>query len=455
MANSSDDGNSRTPVSRHAPAASASPNNEIKIGLLVIGIFLVGISIWAALTPLDSAVYAPGQIVVSGHRQTLQHREGGVIRTIRVREGQHVDAGEVLLELVGGDVRAARDALAAQTIDLQAERARLAAEQVGSTVIGWPREYQGLDEPDLAEAHKAVDAQRDELIARAGSLTAHQAVLTKRRSELEDQIRGYQEQLNAVKSQQKLVNEELVSMKSLADQGYAPMSQVRLLERTGADLEGRVGQYAAGIAQSREQMEELQLQVVQLKSENQEAVAKDLRDVDFQLSGLSPRYSAATDQLARMQMRAPTAGTVVGLNVFTVGGVIAPGQRVMDIVPDHAPLVIAAQILPGDADGLYVGQITEVRLGSSRDRTLPILKGTLTSLSADSLVNDKNGAAFYAAEVTIPPDQLRILQQSKGHAIDFKPGLPAQILIPLGKRSALQFLFDPLTRTVWKSFRER
>jgi HlyD family secretion protein len=432
-----------------------SPRLEAMWGVAVIGLLLVGLLGWAAFTPLDAAVYAPGHVVVSGHRQTLQHREGGVIRHIYVKEGQHVEKGDVLVDLVGSDVAAAYAALSSQVIELRVEEARLQAEDASASQIAWPDGLQTLSDAERAEVRETMAAQRNQLEARAADLAAHKAVLTKRKRELDDQVRGYQEQVASVAAQQKLVADELASMRSLADQGYAPMSQVRNLERAAADLDGRGAQYAAAIAQSGEQIEELQLQIVQLDTDNKEQIAKELRDVRFQLGDLTPRLDDARDQLGRLEMRAPVAGAVVGLSVFTDGGVITPGQKVMDIVPDRSPLVIEAQISPADADGLHVGQTTEVRLGSAFDRTLPIMKGTLTGLSADSLTNDKSGASYYLVEVTVAPDQLQMVKQAKGGDIHMRPGLPAQVLVPLSKRTALQFLLDPLTRTLWRSFRER
>jgi HlyD family secretion protein len=431
------------------------PRLEIGVGLLIAFAFFVILLGWAALVPLDAAAYAPGQVAVATHRQTLQHREGGVIRAIDVKDGQYVHAGDVLIELVGADVLAAQRALTSQVVGLKAQRARLLAEQAGSGSITWPPEFKTAAGDDADEAQKAITVQEAEFHSRADALASHKAVLRQRMAELSDQIDGYQRQIEAARDQERLIADELKDVSSLSAQGYAPISQVRALQRSQAELVGRLGEYAAQIAQARQQSGELELQILQLDADEREQVSKDLRDAEFQLNDLLPRLNAAEDQARRIQVRAPVSGTVMGLSVFTIGGVVAPGERLMDLVPDKSQLLIQAQIAPQDIEGLRVGQTTEVRLGAERDRTLPILKGVLTELSADSLLNEKTGASYFAAEVTIPPDQLALLQAANVKNFQLRPGLPAQVIVPTAKRTALQFLLEPLNKTLWRSFRER
>jgi HlyD family secretion protein len=447
-----------TPRTKPLPAAPVDeddPRMEIWFGIAVIVGFFVLLLGWAALTPLDAAAYAHGQVAVASHVQEVQNKEGGVIRRIDVKEGQYVNAGDVLIEMAGADAAAQQQSLISQVVGLQAQRARLQAEQTGAEAIRWPPELTNLTGDDQAEADKAMAVQQTEFHSRAADLSSHAAVLRQRMGELNDQIDGYQRQIDAAVQQQKLIAEELTEVKGLADQGYAPMSQVRALERNQADLDGHRGELIAQIAEARQQTGELKLQILQLDADQNQDITKDLRDVDFQLADLLPKLNAAKDQLSRTQVRAPTSGTVVGLAVFTAGGVVAPGQKLLEVVPDRTDLVIEAQISPADVDGVHIGQITEVRLGAERDRTLPILKGTLTELSADSLVNERNGERYFSAEVTIPPSQLGLLKAAQAPGFDIRPGLPAQVIIPTAKRTALDYLLEPLSKTLWRSFRER
>lgn len=431
------------------------PRLEIGFGLAVAFGFFVVLLGSAAVIPLDAAAYAPGQVAVATHRQTIQHKEGGVVRRVDVHEGQYVHAGDTLVELVGADVVAVQKTLAFQVIGLKSQRARLQAEQAGASVITWPTEFSQLTGDEAAEARKAMAVQQAEFNTRSSALASHKAVLRQRISELSEEVQGYQRQIDAAAEQQKLTSDELTDVKSLADKGYAPMSQVRSLQRNQADLGGRRGQYTAQIAQSRQQSGELQLQILQVDADDREQIAKDLRDVEFQLNDAQPRLNAAEDQLQRTQVRSPVSGTVVGLTVFTVGGVVAPGQKLMDVIPDKSQLIIDARVSPQDVEGLAIGQKTEVRLGAERNRDLPILTGVLTELSADSLANEKTGDPYFAAQITIPPDQLALLKAAKVSEVDLRPGLPAQVIVPTAKRTALQYLFDPLTKTLWRSFRER
>ncbi|HKX21637.1 MAG TPA: HlyD family efflux transporter periplasmic adaptor subunit [Rhizorhapis sp.] len=176
--------------------------------------------------------------------------------------------------------------------------------------------------------------------------------------------------------------------------------------------------------------------------------------MEYALAELLPKYNAAKDQLERTRIRAPATGTVVGLNVFTVGGVIAPGQRLMDVVPDKAMLVIEAKVSPNDADDLVIGQKAEIRFAGLHERELPILAGQVTRLSADSFQDERTGESYYTAEVTVPPAELKIIQDVRGRNFALRSGMPVQVLVPLKKRTALQYAFEPLTQSLWRSFRQ-
>jgi HlyD family secretion protein len=430
------------------------PRRELRIGVIIAALFFIGFLGWAAFARLDAAAYAGGQVSVAGHRQSVQHKEGGIVSALRVKEGQMVKAGDVLVELAGGEAAAQEEALASQVMGLKAQRARLQAEQTGASVITWPPEFSTLTGVERDDAERAMKVQLAQFEARNSALAAQKGVLRQKTSELAQQAEGYRRQIEAADTQQKLIADELAGTKSLADKGYAPLTRVRALERAQAELGGQRGQYAAAVAQAGEQAGETRLQILQVQRQHDEDIAGQLRDIDFQLNTLAPKLEAARDELARTQVRAPATGTVVGLSVFTVGGVIQPGQKLMDIVPVKAPLVVEAQVSPNDADDLHVGQKVEVRFTAIRERGLPILMGSLTKLSADSFTEEKTGARYFAAEVTVPLPELDKLQMVKGPNYSLRPGLPVQVLVPLRKRTALQYLFEPLGDSFWRAFRE-
>ena len=428
---------------------------EIRWGVLTGGAFLALFLGWAGMTPLDSAAYAPGQVMVSGHRQTVQYKETGLISAIRVREGQFVHAGDVLLEVGGGEIQAEERALASQVITLKAQKARLEAEQLGLSAITWPTDLTAAAAEDQDEAQKAMAVQTAQFHARRSSLLSQKAVVIKKVAELRQQIEGYQRQIEASETQHQLIGEELQGVQSLAAKGYAPQSRVRGLQRDQAGLSGQHGQYQASVAQSEQEADEARLQAVQLDKQHAEDVATQLRDTEFQLGDLAPKWGAAREQVQRQQIRAPISGAVLGLKVMTIGAVVGPGDRLLDIVPDKAALVVEAHLAPKDADDVRVGSSVEVKFPSIHDRQLRNVRATLSKLSPDALVDERPGASYFLAEATLTPASMAALDHAERGQFTLKAGLPAQVLIPLRKRTALQYIMDPITDAVWRAFRER
>jgi HlyD family secretion protein len=233
------------------------------------------------------------------------------------------------------------------------------------------------------------------------------------------------------------------------------MARMRSLERDAAQLTGSFGEYDATIAKTEQQIGETRLQSSELDRQRVSETAKDYRDVEMQLSTAQPKLMDIRQQLERATVRAPSTGRVVGLSIFTVGGVVTPAQKLMDIVPEGEPLVIDAKIKPNDAAGLKLGQTTEIRILAFHDRRMPTLSGTISKISADSFVDEKSGATFYTAEITVSPSQLKLMQKYRGADTGLKPGLPVEVVVPLHKRTALGYLLEPLRGMVWKSFRDQ
>lgn len=444
-----------------APEAEAPPKvptdtatKEIRIGGIIAGAFFVLFLGWAALAPLDAGAYAPGKIVVSGNRQAVQHRDGGTVSALHVREGDMVQEGDILVEISAGEVRATERGLTGQVLALLAQRSRLVAERDGLASVATPREFNTLTGPDAVLAEEALSLQRQQFSARGGSRGTQIGVLNQRIQQLTEQINGLNRQLESNREQRRLIGEELDGMRSLADQGFAPVNRVRALERQAAGLDGEEGSLRAQIARANEAIGETRMQMLGVGAQTNEEVADLLRQVQVQLDELTPRLTAARDQLARAQVRAPATGQVVGLSIFTVGGVVQPGQTLMEIVPEEAALVIEAEVSPTDADDLRIGQETEVRFTAFRERDLPILHGELTALSADSFVEERTGRTFFRINVIVPPEELAKVQDVRGEDTGLRPGLPVEVVVPLRKRTALQYFLEPLTQSLWRSFRE-
>jgi HlyD family secretion protein len=430
------------------------PRREIRFGVLVVVLFFVLFLGWAAFTRLDAAAQAPGKLVVSGQRQTIQHREGGVIAAILVKEGAEVQRGQVLVRLAGADVLAQERALASQAIVLLAQRARLYAEQARQSTITPPPEFAQLPPEDRRAAAEALRIQQTQLRTRAAVLYAQRGALGQRTAQANSQGSGYGRQLVALDEQLRLIDEELAGLREAAAKGFVSQNRIRAVERARADLQGQRGQYAATIAQSQGAASETRLQVLEAESNYLERVATELRDVEATMNDVMPKLAAAREQLARIEIRAPVAGTVVGLAVFTPGGVIAPGQKVLDIVPTRTPLIIEAMVSAENGDDVRAGQQAFVRFETLHERALPALKGRVTRMSADAFTDERTGMSYFTAEVAVPLDELNKIAELRGSDV-LRPGLPVAVQIPLRERTALQYAFEPLTAAIRRSFHEQ
>jgi HlyD family secretion protein len=429
-----------------------NPRVEIVVGVSVVAVFFVGLLGWAALAPLDAASMSPGVVVVAGHRQGVQTREGGIVNRIAVVEGQQVQAGQLLVEFASADALAAERTLSAQLIDREVEIARLRAEQANSPVMSSPADAATFSPEERDELQHALTTQHGELVSQLAENRARRAVLRQKIAEAAQQIAGSQRQLESNRSQQRLNDDELLGMRRLQSQGYAPATRVRALERSGAGLVGDAGAQTAEIARLTATEGEANLEIAEGDSDRAQQVAAELEKAQSDLRQLTPQVAAARQALARTQIRAPVAGSVVGLAVNTVGGVVGQGQKLMDIVPARSDLVVDAQVSPRDVEGLAVGNDVKVRLLGLHGRSVPVLDGRLTQLSADALNDEKHDRSFYSATVSV---SVRQLQRLNGRSADLKPGMPAEITVDLRKRTALQYLVGPLFQTFSGAFHEQ
>ena len=440
------------PTPAAPPGVTDNPRRELITGGVIILLFFGLFLGWAAFAPLDAGAYAQGQIAVSGNRQAVQHREGGVVSALYVAEGDKVRRGQILLSLSSGEVRATERGVAGQVFALIAQRARLIAERDGLRAIPSPPEFADLPPEDASLARESLRIQQLQFGARRTGRSTETGVLRQRIAQLNEQIQGYERQIAANLEQQRLIQEELEGMRSLARQGYAPLTRVRALERTAAQLNGELGSLRAQIARSREGVGETRLQMAGVTSEMNEDVADQLRQIDVQLNELRPRLTELRSQIARSEVRAPATGQVVGLTIFTQGGVIQPGQTLMEIVPRDASQIIVAQISPNDVDNLRVDQVTEVRFPGLRERNPPTIHGRVTRISADSFTVEETGASYFRAEIVVPAEELAKLGRS---AETLRPGAPVEVIILLRKRTALSYLLEPLTNNLWRSGSEQ
>lgn len=446
-----------TAISSETPAVAAlddTPRRALLLGGVTAVLFFVVLLGWSAFTRLDAAAFGEGQVTVAGNRQVVQNRYGGDIRTIAVKEGDHVRAGDVLVRLAASEAVAGERALTSTVIDLQAQRARLQAELEG-TSIRWPAEFAQAPAADRPLIERAKRLQLAQVRARRGLLGATRGVLGRQERQIVEQERGYDAQVDATSVQRASLRAQMESTRRLAEQGVVSRNSVRALERSIAELDGSNADYVARGAALRQQVAATRQQVAETERRSTDEAAALLRDTQFRLNETLPRLAAARDQVERTLVRAPVSGRVVNLRLFSPGGVVQPGQTILEIVPDAAPLVVSARFQPEDIDGVFAGREAEVRFLSLHERDVPLLTGVIRTVSADSLRDEASGASYFTAELVVPESQVALLRRARGADTGIRPGIPVQVTVKLRSRTALEYFLEPLTEATTRSFHER
>jgi HlyD family secretion protein len=432
------------------PAQTDDAHRFVRLGLMTIAAVFGGLLLWSVFAPITSAVIAPGKISVETNRKTVQHPDGGVIREILVREGAKVTAGDVLVRLDETVPKANVALLNEQLSERIARLARLLAERDGFAEI--PPDSRAFSlAPDDLDFSANLAGQKRLFEARRATMATQIALLEERIVQQESRIGGAETQRRSFEAQERLIGEELDGVKKLNAEGFAPMTRVRELERARETISGNRGQLIAAIAESRSEISEARLEIERLKQKTREDATKEAEDLEVEIASLIERRTAALVALDRAEIRAPDSGVVLGLAVHTVGGVISPGSKIMDIVPGADGLVIAAQIAPRDVDKVRTGQEAVVRFTAFNSRTTPETVGRVRQVSADNFVDEKTGQAFYLVLIDLP-DGATLDKALKGQALI--PGMPVESFIVTGARPAISYLLKPLTDALSRSMRE-
>ena len=433
--------------SAHAAAQTPPTRGPILAGLLIVLVSFIGFGGWAALAPLSSAAVAPGAVKVESNRKTVQHLEGGIIEKLRVRDGDAVQAGQVLVRLDRTQAAARHDALLHQYRSLRAARSRLIAERDGHSGIDFGDELESQrKEPRIAE----ILADQERILAtRRRSYQGQIEILQQQVEQLGSQIKGLEAQLASEDRQLALIAEETADVASLLEKGLERKSRLLALRRKAALLEGSRGEHQAEIACAEQAIGEARLQMLSLADRRAAEVADELKDVQAELTGTEESLRAALDVLRRSDIAAPIGGTVVGLSFFTEGGVIDPGAPILDIVPQDDRLIVEAAVSPLDIDVVHAGLPAQVRLSALKQGRTPTLGGRVLRVSADRLAGEEPGSAHYAAEVAIEPAELARLD-----AVSLYPGMPVEVLIQTGERTFADYLLRPILDSFARAFRE-
>jgi HlyD family secretion protein len=412
------------------PALTPDPRHSLRrinlIGIVALLVMFGGFGVWAATTQISGAVIAPGIVVVETNIKKVQHPTGGVIGEILVRDGQIVNAGDIVMRLDDTVTRATLGVIRTQLDELWTREARLTAERDDAHVIIFPEELLARSNAPAIASRLASEEKLFE--SRSSSRLGQSNQLRERIKQAGEEIRGLSAQQQAKQEEIELIDEELLGVRDLYDKRLVQISRLMVLQRDKARLNGEHGQFIAEIARARGKINENELQIIQIERDFRTDVLKDLRDVQGKIAELRERLVAAEDQLKRVDIRAPQRGTVLQLAVHTVGGVIGNGETLMQIVPLEDSLVIDARVWPQDIDQVALGSKVVVRIMAGNQRLMQDLHGTLSRVSAD-LERDppaggQPGASYYQVRVTLEPTELERISDLR-----LVPGMPAEVFI--------------------------
>ncbi|WP_432355552.1 HlyD family type I secretion periplasmic adaptor subunit (plasmid) [Agrobacterium sp. rho-13.3] len=433
--------------STNTTAASRSIRLYTLAGVVTLAVMVAGVGGWAATANLSGAVIGTGTVVVDGNVKRIQHREGGIVGDILVRNGALVKAGDLLIRLDETVTRANLAMVSKQINQLSARRLRLVSESNDASEMTLTDQQAGQQEDAITDVY--IDAEKALFTARKRTIDGQKAQLRQRIDQIRQENGGLLVRKNAKEEELSWIGQELVRVRSLSDQQLIQFNRLAELERVRAQLDGERGQLISEIARTAARVTETELQILQLDQDRLAEVLTELRDVDNKLAELDEQKVTAQDQLKRVDIRSPQDGIVHELAVHTLGGVIAPGETVMQIVPVNDRLVVEARIQSADIDQLHVGQQAVLRFSAFNQRTTPEIAGQIKTVGADLVHNPQTGESWYTARIQIEPEEM-----SKLGTLNLLAGMPVEAFIKTTERTALSYLTKPLADQINKAMRE-
>jgi HlyD family secretion protein len=424
-----------------------SIRNTLIFGFVSLFVVLGAFAAWSALADLNGAVVAPATIVAETYSKKVQHREGGNIERILVKDGDEVKEGQDLILLDPTETRAELTIIQSQLDEVLVRKLRLAAQRDGSTDITLPDNLKArASEPALADI---IAGQQRLLASTFDTAQSKKNQLLEQISQINDQIKGIDAQMVAAKSQGDLVATETESLRKLQQQGLVPESRINTNERESARLAGELGQLTASKASAETKIGEIKLQTIQIDEEVRNQALTDLRDTDSKIAELEGRQVAAMSRLGHMVIKSPITGTIYQMSVHTEGGIVAPGDTLMMVLPANDDLVLQAQVTPNDINNVREGQPAQIRFNGFSTRLVPVINATVTQVAADTTRTDNQTPPFYAIRLTISAKELEKLGDNK-----LKPGMSAEAFIQTEARSPFSYLVKPLTDMLAHAMRE-
>ncbi len=440
----SPDGGQREPEKKLRQSVS----RHLMFGMVLVMLLMFGVGGWTTVAEITSAVIAPGTVVVDSNIKKVQHSTGGTVGELHVRDGDKVEARDVLVRLDDTVTRANLAVISKELDALFARKARLEAEHNDTAVMQVPPELAGR----LAEAEVAHMVEREQRLfeMRGAARDGQKAQLTERTVQIEQEIEGNLAQERANTKELALVRQELEGARVLWEKKLIPIGRYTELERTVPRLEGVRGQLMAAVARARGQISEIQLQIIQIDRDLGTEVGQELRQAESRISELVEHRIAAEDQLRKVDIRAPQSGIVHQLAVHAVGEVIAPdGAPIMLIVPDAEELMVEARVRPQDIDQIDIGDAATIRLSAFNQRTTPEVFGTVNRISADTSDDPRTGEAYYTIRLAVSDPELARLGELR-----LMPGMPIEAFVQTGSRTVLSHLIKPIGDHVARAFRE-
>ena len=434
------------------PPEPERPSESIKkvafAGWAIIAMFFGVFGAWAVSAPLNGAVVANGVIKVENNRKSVQHLDGGIVKELHVKEGDFVKAGDTLIVLDDLQARAEYEVLNQQYLVLRLTEERLRTEYSRGLLLALPSDLKARqDDPDVQSIWRS---QLHQFESRRAALDGQRKVIEEKIAQLEAQIKGAQAQLASYQTQYESTQKELEGIKPLLAQGLIARPRYLQLERSGIALEGQAADMTASVAKFRQAIAEQMQQKAQLENDQMSDIAKDLRDTQAKLLEVIPRQTNAKAVLSRIDIRSPYTGRVVDLKVFSVGGVINRGDKILDVVPDDDTLIIEAQIAVEDISEVRPKMHADVHLTAYKQRITPVVAGEVVQVSADRLTDPRNGNPYYTALISVNVKEVAAIPNAKLY-----PGMPATVMIPTVQRTAFDYVVGPLVMSFNRSFRQR
>jgi protease secretion system membrane fusion protein len=419
-----------------------------RAGVWVLALGLVGSVVWAALAPLDEGVPTSGQVAIDTKRKAIQHLQGGLLSEVLVREGDEVAVGQVLMRLDDAATRANYESVRQRYLSLRATESRLIAEQLGRDLIELhPDVKASQDDPFI---RRQLEAQAHLFETRRLGLKADLQALEENIRGQEGQILSFNSMLESRKTQRRLVTEQLDKIRDLVVEGYAPRNQQIDLERQVAELTAAATELEGNTQRARQSIAELRQRIIARRQDYRKETDSQLVEVARDAQSDKGRVVALEGELERTEIKSPATGQVVGLASQTVGGVIAPGQKLMDIVPINNVLLLETRIPPNLIDSVKAGLLADVRFSTFSHSPQLVVQGKVVSVSADLITESQPPISYFLARVEITPEGMSALGARRMH-----PGMPAEIIILTGERTLLTYLLNPLTRRLAASMKER